>query len=113
MCAAGSRWGSGVEMGQRGRTLGWNVGLRSLVIGIVFASVFAGAQSGSQTPVASSQKDQNQNTWSLDSGAAAPVLGMTASEAQPGKAVPQTSTAKPVKAEKPRLVPDPAALEAE
>jgi Zn-dependent protease with chaperone function len=33
--------------------------------------------------------------------------------AQAGKAVPQTSTAKPLKAEKPRLVPDPAALEAE
>ena len=96
----------GVEMGQRGRTLGCNVGLRSLAIGIVFAGVVAGAQTTSQSPVVSSQ-----NRQTADSSPATGGLGMTS--AQPGKAVPQTSTAQPVKAEKPRLVPDPAALEAE
>ena len=79
------------------------MGLRSLAIGIVFSSVLAGAQVSSQSPVVSSQKIQNADS-SRD------ALGMTS--AQPGKAVPQDHVAN-LKAEKPRLVPDPAALEAE
>ena len=86
-----------------GRTLECNVGLRSLAIGIVFASVLAGAQT--QSPVVSDRSSVKANADSSRD-----ALGMTS--AQPGKAVPQDHVAN-LKAEKPRLVPDPAALEAE
>lgn len=114
--------------------LGEAVRLRSVLIGVVLSGAFVvGAQVSSQSPVASSQKDQatdsskptlrkagsadsaishqtSADNEKQDADSSRDALGMT--RVQAGK--PLLPLSEPaLKAEKPRLVPDPAALEAE